>query len=85
MKKNIIIGLILIGACILYYYYTKPSDTIQNELQPVYMKDITEDPIEDTIIENFIPSNSFQGSKSGYVFKTGDEGLGYYIDTYGST
>ena len=26
MKKNIIIGLILIGACILYYYYTKPSD-----------------------------------------------------------
>lgn len=83
MKKNIIIiGIILIGAYILYYYYTKPN----NNVQPIYMKDLPnntfEDSIEDSIIENFIPSNSFQGSKQGYVFKTGDDGLGYYVDTY---
>lgn len=28
----------------------------------------------------FIPSLSFTGPMKGYVFKTGDEGLGYYID-----
>jgi len=85
MKKNIIIiGIILIGAYILYYYYTKPSNNIQNSLNTpiLYMKSLPEDTIEDPIIENFIPSNSFQGSKQGYVFKTGDDGLGYYIDTY---
>ena len=85
MKKNIIIiGIVLIGAYVLYYYYTKPNN-IQNEIQeslnarqPIYMNYLP----EDTIIENFIPSNSFQGSKQGHVFKTGDDGLGYYVDTY---
>ena len=28
----------------------------------------------------FIPSQTFTGAMKGYVFKTGDEGLGYYID-----
>jgi flagellar basal body-associated protein FliL len=84
MKKNIIIiiiGIVLIGAYVVYYY-TKPNN-IQNEIQeslnarqPIYYLP------EDNIIENFIPSNSFQGSKQGYVFKTGDDGLGYYVDKY---
>ena len=64
MKKNIIIiGIVLIGAYVLYYYYTKPKpNEIQESLnarQPIYMNYLP----EDTIIENFIPSNSFQGSK----------------------
>tara|TARA_B100002051_G_C16699799_1_gene620319 strand:- start:462 stop:968 length:507 start_codon:yes stop_codon:yes gene_type:complete len=28
----------------------------------------------------FIPSSSFTGAMKGYVFKTGNQGLGYYID-----
>jgi len=30
--------------------------------------------------DEFIPSNAYVGSKSGYVFKTGSKGLGYYVD-----
>eukprot|EP00557_Chaetoceros_sp_GSL56_P009933 CAMPEP_0176482544 /NCGR_PEP_ID=MMETSP0200_2-20121128/3432_1 /TAXON_ID=947934 /ORGANISM="Chaetoceros sp., Strain GSL56" /LENGTH=463 /DNA_ID=CAMNT_0017878867 /DNA_START=30 /DNA_END=1421 /DNA_ORIENTATION=+ len=30
--------------------------------------------------KNFVPSKKFQGSKKGYVFRMGKEGLGYYID-----
>lgn len=28
----------------------------------------------------FITSRSFQGKKDGYLFKNGDEGVGYYLD-----
>jgi len=28
----------------------------------------------------FIPSSEFNGKKDNYVFKKGDDGLGYYID-----
>ena len=30
--------------------------------------------------ENFIPSDNFNGSKKGYVFKNCSKGLGYYKD-----
>lgn len=30
--------------------------------------------------EGFIPSETFTGRKSGYVFKTDKEGTGYYLD-----
>ncbi len=32
--------------------------------------------------KNFIPSNKFNGSKQGYVFKNCSEGLGYYKDKH---
>ena len=32
--------------------------------------------------KNFIPSNKFNGSKQGYVFKKCSEGLGYYKDKH---
>lgn len=32
--------------------------------------------------KNFIPSDKFNGSKQGYVFKNCSEGLGYYKDKY---
>eukprot|EP00931_Biecheleriopsis_adriatica_P094771 TRINITY_DN68389_c0_g1_i1.p1 TRINITY_DN68389_c0_g1~~TRINITY_DN68389_c0_g1_i1.p1 ORF type:complete len:208 (-),score=39.07 TRINITY_DN68389_c0_g1_i1:104-727(-) len=30
----------------------------------------------------FMPAEGFQGSRPGYSFKTGDQGLGYYVDEY---
>jgi len=30
--------------------------------------------------ESFVSSSSFSGAKNGYVYKTGDAGLGYYLD-----
>jgi hypothetical protein len=30
--------------------------------------------------EHFVASNEFSGKRSGYVFRTGDVGLGYYAD-----
>jgi hypothetical protein len=30
----------------------------------------------------FIPSNAFAGAKPGYEFRTGPNGLGYYLTTY---
>tara|TARA_B100001094_G_C17737699_1_gene579635 strand:- start:291 stop:614 length:324 start_codon:yes stop_codon:yes gene_type:complete len=30
----------------------------------------------------FEASDSFKGRKSGYVFKKGEQGLGYYLDKY---
>ena len=32
--------------------------------------------------KSFIPSKSFIGSKSGYIFQMGEYGLGYYVDKY---
>mmetsp|Transcript_30143 Transcript_30143/g.86313 ORF Transcript_30143/g.86313 Transcript_30143/m.86313 type:complete len:156 (+) Transcript_30143:56-523(+) len=29
----------------------------------------------------FMPAQAFKGAKPGYVFKLGDRGLGYYLDT----
>ena len=29
----------------------------------------------------FVPAHAFGGAKEGYVFKKGDKGLGYYLDT----
>ncbi len=33
-----------------------------------------------TVSSNFISALSFQGAKKGYVFKRGEEGMGYYLD-----
>lgn len=30
----------------------------------------------------FIPAESFDGSRAGYVFTNGDKGLGYYVDDF---
>jgi len=36
---------------------------------------------DDTTTPHFIPSPEFTGSKTGYVFRAGDEGTGYYTDS----
>eukprot|EP01041_Mallomonas_annulata_P009997 gene9997-20795_t len=33
-------------------------------------------------VQSFIESSKFSGQKSGYVFKKGDKGLGYYSDSH---
>jgi hypothetical protein len=38
------------------------------------------DNINDNIVETFIKSEKFLDKKEGYVFKTGDQGTGYYLD-----
>ena len=36
--------------------------------------------VNDTQEEDFIESKTFNGERKGYVFKTGDNGTGYYLD-----
>lgn len=38
-------------------------------------------PVQPPNVE-FIPSSSYIGSKSGYVFTTRDQGVGYYLDKH---
>eukprot|EP00977_Amphora_coffeiformis_P019334 scaffold7168_cov182-Amphora_coffeaeformis.AAC.3 len=37
-------------------------------------------PRPDNTSDAFIPAETFQGSRSGYVFRQGDQGTGYYLD-----
>ena len=47
----------------------------------IFPKQVSFDPIIKTADnKDFISSNTFTGTKSGYVFKTGEKGLGYYKD-----
>jgi hypothetical protein len=34
--------------------------------------------------QGFIPSTTFAGARPGYVFKTGSQGVGYYVDKLGA-
>ena len=82
MLKFIMDNLIIVIPCItllvLFYMYSNKShkgitniDSHADEKK----SDVSE---EDN--ESFIPSESFIGEKSGYVFKNDNEGLGYYKD-----
>lgn len=84
MNKYIILGIIvlIIIVCLvfIYYYYYNKVNIIKNEVD-VEMKPIyTQERFSNKIVDDFIVSNSFQGYKKGYIFKTDDKGLGYYID-----
>jgi len=57
----------IIFLCIVYYYLNS-----QNEEKKVEIEE------EENI--DFIPSDTFRGAKPGYVFKSGDMGIGYYVD-----
>jgi hypothetical protein len=66
------ISYILIGLSILLgvYFYMQTSQKS------------VEEPMENYQQEAFIPSESFIGTKEGYVFKNDSNGLGYYLDTF---
>lgn len=36
----------------------------------------------DNVFHNFIESSEFKGEKNGYIFKNGEQGLGYYVDKF---
>ena len=64
------ISYILIGLSILIgiYFYLQTSQKSVVELMENYQQ------------EAFIPSESFNGAKEGYVFKNDSNGIGYYLD-----
>ncbi len=83
MLKFIMDNLIIVIPCItllvLFYMYSSKSQegiTTMNS----YEDDIKESSTSEEDNEPFIPSESFIGEKSGYVFKNDNEGLGYYKD-----
>ncbi len=82
-------------ACYLVYssFFDKGSEKYVELQQPVEIPDqhprIEAEPEPDppskkVTIEPFIPSDSWTGRRHGYVFKTGDQGLGYYLDSVGT-
>jgi hypothetical protein len=76
---NLIIVIPCITLLVLFYMYSSKSQegiTTMNS----YEDDIKESSTSEEDNEPFIPSESFIGEKSGYVFKNDNEGLGYYKD-----
>ena len=59
-------------------------NNINNEFDNLLKtNDITNDSIynENLLNIEFIPSEIFKGKKNNYVFKIGEFGIGYYLDT----
>ena len=82
MLKFIMDNLIIVIPCItllvlFYMYSNKSHEGITNIGSP---KDENKSDVSEEDNESFIPSKSFIGEKSGYVFKNDNEGLGYYKD-----
>ena len=69
----VIVVLLTIVGCIMY--------TMKDRL---FVKKVEFNPVveimDDKQDKEYIPSNSFTGRKPGYVFKTDEQGLGYYRD-----
>jgi hypothetical protein len=72
MKVVFIILVVLLG---LYLIKDKIFPPKQVTFDPVVIeKEVDEDS------DNFIPSETFTGRKTGFVFTLGDRGQGYYRD-----
>ena len=68
-NKKIILGLFIFILIYLLYTFIYKNNNNNNESNK-----------EESIVENFISSNKFDGYKKGYVFKNDVQGLGYYLD-----
>ena len=64
-----ILGGIFILLIIYYFFFNTRKEGLENSKNFIQSK-------------NFIPSDGFNGSREGYVFKNCSEGLGYYKDTF---
>ncbi len=64
MMMIILFGVVLV---IGIYFYMQKSKTK------------TEEPVE-SVLESFIPCDTFVGAKEGYIFKNDSNGIGYYLD-----
>ena len=61
----------------VYFYIQKTQNSIKETMKNKKL-DSEKQKIDEQ--EQFISSDSFIGSKKGYVFKKDDKGLGYYLD-----
>lgn len=75
MILQISIGIALLFC--VYFYIQKTQNPIKETMKN---KELESEKQKIDEQEQFIPSESFIGSKKGYVFKTDDKGLGYYLD-----
>ena len=74
IKVGLVIVVLVIIGCIMY--------TMKDRL---FVKKVEFNPVVEIMDDkqdnrDYIPSNSFTGRKPGYVFKTDEQGLGYYRD-----
>lgn len=71
-----LLGLLLvIGLVVLIVFKLGPALPKKDEAPSRAPKDAPQ-------TTDFMPATRFSGSKPGYVFKTGESGLGYYVDNY---
>lgn len=75
MFKFLMDNLIIIIPCILLVLFI-----YKDKIQEGFNKTTEGKSFIPTEEESFIPSKTFIEAKIGYVFKTGNEGLGYYKD-----
>mmetsp|Transcript_23927 Transcript_23927/g.35125 ORF Transcript_23927/g.35125 Transcript_23927/m.35125 type:complete len:563 (+) Transcript_23927:79-1767(+) len=59
----------------------KVTKEVKKEVK-VSVKDDVTSTVQQSAPQKFIASSKFAGAKSGYVFKKGPKGIGYYIDKY---
>jgi hypothetical protein len=75
---NLIIVIPCITLLVLFYMYSNKSNEGITNID--LHEDENKSDVSEEDNESFIPSKSFIGEKSGYVFKNDNEGLGYYKD-----
>ena len=88
MLFTILIITIFVGIFV-WYFFLRPKPTIEEpmemEIEPMIEKppeSVKEPPKVEKKPEkpNFMISSLWDGERSGYVFKSGDKGVGYYRD-----
>lgn len=65
-------------AYILVFVFAYEKMTYREQKQVI--EKYTNNDTKKVEFEDFIPSETFKGRKSGYVFKTDNKGTGYYLD-----
>ena len=70
----IVVLLSIVGGIV--YFMKDTLFTKKVEFDPV----VTEKVVDEDSDDYFVPSETFTGTKSGYVFTLRDEGQGYYKD-----
>jgi hypothetical protein len=75
MILQISIGIALLFC--VYFYIQKTQNPIKETMKN---KELELESEKEQEQEQFISSDTFIGSKKGYVFKKDDKGLGYYLD-----
>ena len=76
-ELKITLALVVFIGCLMVYMM---KDTLFPPKQVTFDPVITE---KAAVVnsEKFIPSETFTGTKSGYIYTLGDNGQGYYKDT----